>query len=126
VSGLDSARVAMILAVTERRGGVRLADRDVFAATVGGVRVTEPAADLAIALAVASASRDKPLRPGLVAVGELGLAGDVRRVSAVGRRLSEAARLGYRRALVPPGGDTPPAGLTVVEVGDLREALAAM
>ncbi|MDQ1645815.1 MAG: hypothetical protein QOJ50_1999 [Cryptosporangiaceae bacterium] len=123
VSGLDSARVAMVLAVVERRGRVRLADRDVFAATVGGVRVTEPAADLAIALAVASASRDSPLPPGLVAVGEVSLSGDVRRVSAVGRRLAEAARLGYTHALVPPGCDAPPKGLTVTEVGDLGAAM---
>jgi DNA repair protein RadA/Sms len=126
VSGLDSARVAMVLAVVERRGRVRLADRDVFAATVGGVRVTEPAADLAIALAVASASRDTPLPTDLIAVGEVGLSGDVRRVSAVGRRLAEAARLGYRRALVPPGCDAPPPGLRITEVGDLGAALAQL
>jgi DNA repair protein RadA/Sms len=123
VSGLDSARVAMVLAVVERRGRVRLADRDVFAATVGGVRVTEPAADLAIALAVASASRDSPLPAGLVAVGEVSLSGDVRRVSAVGRRLAEAARLGYTHALVPPGCDAPPKGLAVTEVSDLGAAM---
>ncbi len=123
VSGLDSARVAMVLAVVERRGRVRLADRDVFAATVGGVRVTEPAADLAIALAVASAAREVPLPTDLIAVGEVGLSGDVRRVSAVGRRLAEAARLGYRRALAPPGCDSPPPGMTVTEVDDLGAAL---
>jgi DNA repair protein RadA/Sms len=123
VSGLDSARVAMVLAVVERRGRVRLADRDVFAATVGGVRVTEPAADLAVALAVASAAKDAPLPTDLVAVGEVGLSGDVRRVSGVTRRLAEAARLGYRRALAPPGCDKPPAGMTIVEVDDLRAAL---
>jgi DNA repair protein RadA/Sms len=126
VSGLDSARVAMVLAVVERRGRIRLGDRDVFAATVGGVRVTEPAADLAIALAVASASRDTPLPPGLVAVGEVGLSGDVRRVSAVGRRLAEAARLGYKRALVPPGCDAPPQGMAVTEVSDLGAALRSL
>jgi DNA repair protein RadA/Sms len=126
VSGLDSARVAMVLAVVERRGRVRLADRDVFAATVGGMRVTEPAADLAIALAVASAARDTPLPSDLIAVGEVGLAGDVRRVSGVGRRLAEAARLGYRRALAPPGCDAPPAGLAVTEVEDLGAALAQL
>lgn len=123
VSGLDSARVAMVLAVVERRGRVRLADRDVFAATVGGVRVTEPAADLAIALAVASAARDAPLPTDLIAVGEVGLSGDVRRVSGVGRRLAEAARLGYRRALAPPGCDNPPRGMAVTEVDDLGAAL---
>jgi DNA repair protein RadA/Sms len=113
----------MVLAVVERRGRVRLADRDVFAATVGGVRVTEPAADLAVALAVASAARDMPLPTDLIAVGEVGLSGDVRRVSGVGRRLAEAARLGYRRALAPPGCDASPPGMKVTEVADLGAAL---
>jgi DNA repair protein RadA/Sms len=125
VSGLDSARVAMVLAVLERRGRVRLGDRDVFAATVGGVRLTEPSADLAVALAVASAARDTPLPAGMVAVGEVGLSGDVRRVGAVGRRLAEAARLGYTRALVPPDCDAVPDGVRAVEVPDLGSALRA-
>jgi DNA repair protein RadA/Sms len=132
VSGLDSARVAMALAVLERRCKVRLHDREVFAATVGGVRVTEPSADLAVSLAVASASRDFPLPADLVAIGEVGLAGEVRPVSAVPRRLSEAARLGFTRALVPVGcgpaatGVDAPAGLTVTEVPDLGAALRAV
>ena len=134
VSGLDSARVAMVLAVLERRGGVRLGTADVFTATVGGMRVTEPASDLAVALAVASAARDAPLPTGLIAFGEVGLAGEVRPVSAVRRRLLEAARLGFSAALVPPGGTSGPgpggggdpttAGLTVIEVDDLAGALA--
>lgn len=123
VSGLDSARVAMVLAVLERRGRVRLGDNDVFSATVGGVRVTEPAADLAVALAVASAARDSPLPPDLVAVGEVGLSGEVRRVGGVGRRLAEAARLGFTRALVPPESGPVPRGLRVTEVADLGAAL---
>ncbi|GAA0280392.1 DNA repair protein RadA [Cryptosporangium japonicum] len=124
VSGLDSARVAMVLAVTERRGRVRLSERDVYTATVGGARVTEPAGDLAVALAVASAARDYALPPDLVAIGELGLSGDVRRVGAVERRLAEAARLGFRRALVPTGSlEKKPKGIAVTEVDDLRAAL---
>ncbi|WP_203964194.1 DNA repair protein RadA [Actinocatenispora thailandica] len=132
VSGLDSARVAMALAVLERRCKVRLHDREVFAATVGGVRVNEPSADLAVSLAVASASRDFPLPADLVAIGEVGLAGEVRPVSAVPRRLSEAARLGFTRALVPVGcgpaatGVDAPAGLSVTEVPDLGAALRAV
>ncbi len=126
VSGLDSARVAMVLAVLERRGRVRLGVSDVFAATVGGMRVSEPAADLAIALAVASAARDTALPSGLVVLGEVGLSGDVRRVGAVGRRLAEAARLGFTRALVPPdSGDGPP-GMQVTEVADVAAALRAL
>ena len=107
VSGLDGARLSMVLAVLERRAKVRLHDRDVFAATVGGVRIAEPAADLAVALAVASAARDVPLPTDLIAVGEVGLAGEVRPVSSAPRRLAEAARLGFRRALVPVGALTP-------------------
>ncbi|HEX5495417.1 MAG TPA: magnesium chelatase domain-containing protein, partial [Mycobacteriales bacterium] len=126
VSGLDSARVAMVLAVLERRGRVRLGDRDVFAATVGGVRLTEPAADLAVALAVASAARDAPLPASLVALGEVGLSGDVRRVGGVSRRLAEAARLGYTHALVPPGCDGVPPGVRAVEVPDLGAALRSL
>ena len=127
VSGLDAARVAMVLAVAERRGNVKLSKADVYAATVGGVRVTEPAADLAVALAVASAASECPLPPDLVAIGELGLAGEVRRVPAVSRRLSEAARLGFRLALVPAGSvESVPNGMRVTEVGDFTTALAAL
>ena len=126
VSGLDSARVAMVLAVLERRGRVRLGTSDVFAATVGGMRVTEPAADLAIALAVASAARDSALPARMVAIGEVGLSGDVRRVGGVGRRLAEATRLGFTEALVPPESGPAPAGLRVVEVEDLGAALRAL
>jgi DNA repair protein RadA/Sms len=128
VSGLDGARLAMVLAVLQRRAKIGLHDREVFAATVGGARVVEPAADLGVALAVASAAHDLPLAPDLVAIGEVGLTGEVRRVGAVPRRLAEAARLGFRSALVPPGcgpaasGPTP-AGMRVLEVGDVRTAL---
>ncbi|MDQ3885732.1 MAG: DNA repair protein RadA [Actinomycetota bacterium] len=124
VSGLDSARVAMVLAVTERRGGVALGGSDVYTATVGGMRVIEPAADLAVALAVASAVSDATLPQRTVAIGEIGLAGEVRRVNGVGRRLTEAARLGFTRALVPPDcTDRIPDDLRVFEVPDLATAL---
>jgi DNA repair protein RadA/Sms len=126
VSGLDSARVAMVLAVLERRGRVRLGADDVFSATVGGVRVTEPAADLALALAVASAARDAPIPPSTVVLGEVGLSGEVRRVGAVGRRLAEAARLGFTTALVPPDPGPLPDGMRVTEVADLGAALRAL
>lgn len=124
VSGLDSARVAMVLAVTERRGGVTLGGSDVYTATVGGMRVIEPAADLAVALAVASAVSDATLPDRTVVIGEIGLAGEVRRVNGIGRRLAEAARLGFTRALVPPDcTDRVPDGLRVLEVPDLATAL---
>jgi DNA repair protein RadA/Sms len=125
VSGLDSARVAMILAVLQRRGRLRLHDAEVYTATVGGMRLTEPAADLAVALAVASAQRDQPLPSGLVVLGELGLTGEVRRIVGLQRRLAEAARLGFREALVPDTSDTPPeiGGLRVRRVASLGDAL---
>lgn len=125
-SGLDTARVAMMLAVLERRAGVKVAAADVYTATVGGVRLVEPAADLAVALAVASAARDRPLPGDVVAVGEVGLAGEVRPVSAVAARLQEAARLGFRRALVPAGVDANVAGITTITVTDLRAALCVL
>jgi DNA repair protein RadA/Sms len=129
VSGLDSARLAMVLAVLQRRTErMALHDKEVFAATVGGIRVVEPAADLAVALAVASAGLNLSMAPRLAAIGEVGLTGEVRRVGAVPRRLAEAARLGFKYALVPPGcgpssTGTPAAGIRVEEVSDLRTAL---
>jgi DNA repair protein RadA/Sms len=128
VSGLDSARLAMVLAVLQRRAEVQLHDREVFAATVGGIRVVEPAADLGMALAISSTAHDLPLAPDLVAIGEVGLTGEVRRVGAVPRRLAEAARLGFRFALVPPGcgpaaTGSAPSGMRVLEVADVRAAL---
>jgi DNA repair protein RadA/Sms len=100
-SGLDSSRVGMITAVLQRRCNVAIGKLDVYAATVGGVRLTEPSVDLALALALASARADAGLPPDLVAIGEVGLAGEIRRVSGLQRRLAEAQRLGFRRAIVP-------------------------
>lgn len=123
VSGLDSARLAMVLAVLEKRGKVGLGNKDVFTATVGGMRLTEPAVDLAVALAVASAATDLPLPHDLVVVGEVGLSGELRRVSGVGRRLTEAARLGYTKALVPPDAGPLPPDTRALVAHDLLEAL---
>lgn len=127
-SGVDSSRLAMVLAVLQRRLGARLADQDVYVSTVGGARVVEPAADLALALAAVSSRENTALPQGLVAVGEVGLAGEIRSVSGVGRRLSEAARLGFTRAVVPAGsldGVAPPDGIRVLQVGDLAQAVSA-
>ncbi len=123
VSGLDNARVAMLLAVLEKRGGVRLHDAEVYAATVGGMRVVEPAADLALALAIASAKRDVALPADVVVLGEIGLAGEVRRVTGLERRLAEAARLGFTQALVPPDSGAAPAGMKLIEVPDVGSVL---
>ncbi|WP_176832311.1 DNA repair protein RadA [Geodermatophilus sp. DSM 45219] len=126
VSGLDSQRVAMVNAVVERRGRVKLADADVFAASVGGVRIAEPAADLALALSIASAAKDVPLPRGLVAVGEVGLSGEIRRVGGTGRRLAEAARQGYKVAFVPEDAGPAPKGMRLVEVPDLGAAFSRL
>lgn len=126
VSGLDSARVAMVLAVTDRRGRIPIARSDVYTATVGGMRAVEPAADLAIAMAVASTVSDVPLPRDLVVLGEVGLAGEVRRVTGVSRRLAEAARLGFTRALVPPDCGPLPPEVRAHIVPDLRTALETL
>ncbi|GAA1803039.1 DNA repair protein RadA [Nesterenkonia flava] len=130
VSGLDSPRVSMLLAVLQRRAKLAtLMKSEAYVATVGGVKITEPAADLSIALAVASAALEKPLPNKFLAFGEVGLAGEVRPVSGLRRRLQEAKRLGFTHAIVPRSTgtseqETIPAGMTVREVGSLPEALS--
>jgi DNA repair protein RadA/Sms len=122
--GVDGGRLALLLAVLERRARLRVADQDVYVSTVGGVRLTEPGVDLAIALAVASATRDRPLPSDLVVVGEVGLGGEVRQVAHAARRLGEAARVGFRRAVVPRS--TPDvSGLRLERVATVSEALVA-
>jgi len=105
VNGVDSSRVAMLLAVLERRCGIRLSSSDVYVSTVGGIRLTEPGADLAIALAIASAVRDQALPATLAAVGEISLAGEIRPVTAARIRAAEAKRLGYSEVLDGDAGD---------------------
>ncbi|HEV2935127.1 MAG TPA: DNA repair protein RadA [Streptosporangiaceae bacterium] len=102
-SGLDGSRVGMVLAVLQRRAGLKLGHQDVYAATVGGVRLTEPSVDLAVAVALASSAANLSVPRGVVAIGEVGLAGEVRRVAGLARRLAEAERMGFRRAIVPAG-----------------------
>jgi DNA repair protein RadA/Sms len=123
-SGLDGARSAMTLAVLELRAGVALAGRDVYVATVGGAKLTEPAVDLALALAIASAAEHRALPPDLIAIGEVGLAGEVRRVAGVQQRLNEAARLGFKRAIVPTDSGAQVPGVEIIEVGRLKQAIA--
>lgn len=129
VSGLDSARVAMVLAVIQGRLRVgAVGKREVFASTVGGMRVTEPAADLAIAMAVMSDLNERALPAHTVVIGELGLAGEVRRVTSVGKRLAEAKRLGFTHAVIPAGtpSDEVPKGISVQRVGHIAEARDAL
>ena len=121
-SGYDSSRLVQLLAVLERRAGVSVAGQDVYVSAVGGVKLTDPGADLAVALAVASAVTGRVVDDGLVVLGEVGLAGEIRRVANPGRRLGEAARLGFGRVLAPPG--TPaPDGLVVEPATTLGLAL---
>jgi DNA repair protein RadA/Sms len=127
VSGLDTNRVTISLAVLGRFAGVALGGKEVITTTTGGAKVTEPAADLAVAMAVWSSVRDIPLQPESVFIGEVGLSADIRPVPALSRRLAEAARLGFRHAVVPAGGElTAPAGMRVDRVGDLGAAFRAL
>jgi DNA repair protein RadA/Sms len=125
-SGLDSSRVSMLLAVLQQRAGCLLHKDDTYVATVGGVRLSEPATDLAVALAVASAKTRTALPQRLIAFGEVGLAGEVRPVPGIGRRIQEAHRLGFTHAVVPASpngpGEVPP-GFRVKEVSHVAEAL---
>jgi DNA repair protein RadA/Sms len=122
--GIDGGRLALLLAVLETRVSVSTAKAEVYALTAGGVRLVEPAGDLGLALAVVSASEGLPLPEDAVAVGEVGLGGEVRPVGRIEHRLAEAARLGFRRAYVPRGTPSVP-GIVLVEVGTVLEATAA-
>jgi DNA repair protein RadA/Sms len=110
VNGVDASRVAMLLAVLERRCGLKLSSSDVYVSTVGGIRLQEPGADLAIALAIASAVKDQALPATLAAIGEISLAGEIRPVSSATQRAAEARRLGF-------------SGVVDGEAGVLREAI---
>jgi DNA repair protein RadA/Sms len=118
--GLDSRRLTLMVGVMSR-GEASFTQKDVFAAAAGGLSVKEPAADLAICLAALSAIRDTALDPDTVAIGEVGLGGEVRKAPGVERRLAEAARLGFRRALVPKG-QGGSSGIETREVADLAQA----
>ncbi len=122
--GVDSGRLALLLAVLERRARISLAGHEVYASVVGGVKLAEPGADLGLCLALVSAVVNKPLPADLVVIGEVGLAGEVRQVAQVGRRLAEAARLGFTRAIVPASASAKVDGIRVEGAATLTEALA--
>ncbi|MGB2918961.1 MAG: DNA repair protein RadA [Mycobacterium sp.] len=126
VSGIDSSRAAMITAVLEKRAGLRVGMNDIYLSTVGGMRLTDSSSDLAVALAIASAYMDLAMPTTAVAIGEVGLAGDLRRVTGMDRRLAEAARLGFTCAVVPAGVTSAPAGLQVVSADNITTALQAL
>jgi DNA repair protein RadA/Sms len=128
-SGLDQNRLSLLLAVLDKRAGLNLVTDDVYVNVAGGMTVDEPAADLAILAAVASSLRNRPVQPGTVVFGEVGLAGEVRATSHAPLRLREAAQLGFVRCVVPEGNVTPgetPAGMDVVGVRTVGEALDAL
>lgn len=123
--GVDQRRLALLLAVLERRVGLDLTQVDVYATAVGGVQVNEPGSDLPLALAVVSAATDRPVGAEVVACGEVGLGGEVRQVAGLERRLHEAHRLGFRQAILPESAPEPPEGMSAMRVATLADAVAA-
>jgi DNA repair protein RadA/Sms len=125
-NGIDINRLLLVTAVLSRRVGVRLGEQDVFVNVVGGLQVEEPAADLAVAVAIASSARNAPVRADTVLIGEVGLSGELRMVGQMPARLREAASLGFKAAVVPRrmrGGEPWPEGIQVLEARSLRQAL---
>jgi DNA repair protein RadA/Sms len=122
-TGLDYNRVCMLLAVLEKRCGMRMGDKDVYVNVAGGLKVAEPAVDLAVAIALASSFRDRPVQPSTVLMGEVGLAGEVRSVHQTDRRLKEALRMGFDHALVASASTTALKGLETAGVRTLHEAI---
>lgn len=128
-SGLDSARIAMLLAVLQKRAGFGVGKLDCYISTVGGAKISEPAVDLAAVMALASAAQDKPLPRKLAVFGEVGLAGEVRAVPGIRQRIAEVARLGFTHVIVPasPAGvGEVPASVAVRQVASLQEAIALL
>jgi DNA repair protein RadA/Sms len=126
-NGIDFNRLLLVSAVLTRRAGIRLSEQDIFVNVIGGLKIDEPAADLAVALAIASSAKDRPLPADMVVVGEIGLSGELRAVSQLPARLNEASKLGFRRALIPKtvrrGGEPLPETIRTVAVRSLDEAL---
>lgn len=126
-NGIDFNRLLLTVAVLGRRAGIRLSEQDVFVNVVGGLKISEPAADLAVAAAIASSVRDVPVKADTILVGEVGLSGELRMVSRLAERLKEAAKLGFRAAIVPrrlrKGDVAYPEGIEVVEARSLNQAL---
>jgi DNA repair protein RadA/Sms len=124
-NGVDFNRLVLITAVLTKRVGLKLGNQDIIANVTGGLKVSEPAADLGIALAIASSARDVTVDPGLVVVGEVGLSGELRAVSQLERRVAEAARLGFKRCLVPKtsASISKPKNIELVPASTLREAI---
>jgi len=125
-NGVDFNRLLMLSAVLTRRLGLRLSEQDIFVNVVGGMQVDEPAADLAIAAAIASSIKDVPVKADIVLIGEIGLSGELRWVGQMNARLREAAKLGFKTAIIPRRlkvGEPMPEGIKLQEARSLREAL---
>ena len=125
-NGVDINRLLLISAVLSKRIGLKLWEHDIFVNVIGGIKISEPASDLAMALAIASSYFDRPLPADLAIVGEVGLSGEIRRVGQLGARLKEAQKIGFQRALVPRlrrGSEPVPPGITLIEARGLTEAL---
>ncbi|MFT4415693.1 DNA repair protein RadA [Fredinandcohnia humi] len=125
-TGIDHNRVSLLMAVLEKRAGLLLQNQDAYLKVAGGVKLDEPAIDLAVALSIASSFRDQPSNPTDVIIGEVGLTGEVRRVSRIEQRVQEAAKLGFKRVILPErnlGGWTAPRGVEVIGVSDIRQAI---
>jgi DNA repair protein RadA/Sms len=126
VSGIDSSRAAMITAVLDKHASLAVGGRDIYLSTVGGMRLTDPSADLAVAVAISSSCMGLPMPATAVAIGEVGLAGDLRRVTGMDRRLAEAARLGFTCAVVPPGVASASAELSAIPADNIGSALRVL
>ncbi len=128
-NGFDFNRANMLLAVLEKRGGLMVNSCDAYINVIGGLTLDEPAADLALILSLASGFRDKPIPSDLVAIGEVGLTGELRSVSSLGQRLSEVRRIGFTKCMIPERGSArviQPDGLQLIRVRNIREALAVL
>ena len=124
--GFDFNRAALLLAVTEKRAGMKLSHFDAYINVIGGLRLDEPGADLPVVLAVASSYRDSAIADDLVAIGEVGLTGEIRAVSNMNQRLQEVNRLGFKKVIIPKYGSEKleiPGNLTVYRVRNIREAI---
>lgn len=125
-TGIDHNRVSLLMAVLEKRVGLLLQNQDAYLKVAGGVKLDEPAIDLAVAVSIASSFRDTPPNPADCIIGEVGLTGEVRRVSRIEQRVKEAAKLGFKRMIIPAAnldGWTKPKGIEVVGVANVAEAL---
>jgi DNA repair protein RadA/Sms len=124
--GFDFNRAVLLMAVSEKRGGMKLSAFDAYINVIGGLKLDEPGADLPLVLAVASSYRDQPIQSDLVAIGEVGLTGEIRSVAQINKRLAEVARLGFKHCIIPKNTSEKliiPEGLTVFMTKNIREAI---